>query len=178
MFGNPWKQPEVPVKTVETEYPGKLKLIEEKIVGLFIDVGKKRGINSKKSAITGYFYVRKKLTQKKIIHLTHFSTGTVSMILSQLESEGTISKTKPPGSRNFYYTINADTPDFTLNSEISLHQTFQTFLNFFNTIKERLDKPELMQSRPYPAINNFVAGMKEILIRYSRSIEERQEKEK
>jgi len=178
MFGNPWKQPEEPFNTFEIDYPGKLKKIEEKVVNLFIDVGKKRGINSKKSAILGYFYVRKELTQKKLVHLTNFSSGTVSMTLSQLESEGTITKTKPPGSRNFHYNITIKTPQHTLDSQLTLYRTFQIFLHFFDAIKEKIAKPELVQSRPYPAIYNFVTTMKEILGRYSHSIEDIQEEGK
>ncbi len=89
------------------DYNKQLTKYEKQVIEAFIGFTT-RNTSEKESkyAVTlGYLLIKRRLTQKELKKLTHFSTGTIHQCLTMLELTGRISKAFIPGTHTFEYFV-------------------------------------------------------------------------
>ena len=86
-------------------FDDKLRIYENRLVEILLDIGQSKRANPKMSAISCYLLIHGKLTQKEIKELTGFSMGTVSTYLSVMTGTEHFQKQRIDGTHTFTYSF-------------------------------------------------------------------------
>ncbi|MHA2038755.1 MAG: MarR family transcriptional regulator [Promethearchaeota archaeon] len=124
-------------------FDGKLRIYEDRLVEILLNIGQSKRVNPKMAAISCYLLIHEKLTQREIKELTGFSMGTVSTYLSVMIGTGNFQKIRVPHTHTFFYTFSGKLEVLTTRAiEVALSSlgSIEIYLKNKNEILKKLIK--------------------------------------
>ncbi|UYP47811.1 hypothetical protein NEF87_004096 [Candidatus Lokiarchaeum ossiferum] len=126
------------------------EIIEKRIANFYFEYGHELAINPKMNVIYFYLLLKRRLTQRELVFLTHYSPSLISKNLQEMQRSGLVSKEsiRKTNSYNYYLNIN----QFSFN--YSSHYSNEPILCDLELINKKL-QPLIKEARPGSALLSF-----------------------